>query len=106
MHYAARLRGSRDGLAGQVLQDLVVEGSVVRRPGVAPTTLMTPDRVRATELPQYCPQAYIQHAPVEKGLYSDFSALQQQPYKVCVGPSDTVRLNLKVQAGCKMIQHL
>lgn len=79
---AARLRGSKDGLAGQVLQDLVVGGSVVQRPGVAPSTMMVPDRVRATELPQFCPQAYVQHEAVEKGMYADFSALQPQPYKV------------------------
>lgn len=79
----ARLRGSKDGLAAQVLQDLVVEGSVVQRPGVAPCTLMVPGRVRPTEVPQHCPQAYVQHQEVGKGLYGDFSALQPQPYQVC-----------------------
>jgi hypothetical protein len=79
---AARLRGSKDGLAGQVLQDLVVGGSVVQRPGVAPSTLMVPERVRATELPQFCPQAYAQYEAVDRGMYADFSALQPQPYKV------------------------
>ena len=60
----------------------MLEGSVVHRPGVAPLQLMQPDMVRPTELPTYCPQAYVQHTPVDKGLYADFSALQQQPYKV------------------------
>lgn len=78
----ARMHGSKDGLAAQVLQDLVVEGSVVQRPGVAPQALMLPDRVRPTELPQHCPQAYVQHHEVGKGSYADFSSLQPQSYKV------------------------
>lgn len=70
-------------MADQVLQDLAAEDSVVQRPGAAPTKLLVPDRVRPTELPQYCPQAYIQHETVDcRGLYADFSALQAQPYKV------------------------
>lgn len=81
---AVRLKGSKDGLAGQVLQDLLVGASVVQRPGVAPTQLMLPDRVCPTELPVYCPQAYVKHQSVDKGLYADFSALQAQPYQVCV----------------------
>jgi len=79
---AARLKGSKDGLAGGVLQDLVVEGSIVHRPGIAPTQLLQPDNVRLSELPLYCPQAYVQRPQVNKGLYADFSALQTQPYKV------------------------
>lgn len=78
---AARLKGSKDGLAGGVLQDLVVEGSIVHRPGIAPTQLLQPDNVRLSELPLYCPQAYVQRPQVNKGLYADFSALQTQPYK-------------------------
>jgi hypothetical protein len=69
-------------MADQVLQFLAAEGTVVQRPGVAPTKLLAPDRVRPTELPQYCPQAYSQHEAVDKGLYADFSALQPQPFKV------------------------
>lgn len=80
---AVRLRGSsRDDLAAGVMQDLVAEGSVVQRPGVAPATLMAPGRVRASELPQFCPQSYIQHQAMDKGLYAEFSALQLQQYKV------------------------
>lgn len=54
----------------------------MQRPGIAPTQLLQPDNVRLSELPLYCPQAYVQHQQVSKGLYADFSALQTQPYKV------------------------
>lgn len=56
---------------------------MVQRPGLPPSQLlMSPDRVRPTELLQYCPLAYVAHSAVDQGPYADFSALQAQPYKV------------------------
>lgn len=98
---AVRLRGSgRDDLAAGVLQDLVAEGSVAQRPGVALVTLMAPGRVRASDLPQFCPQSYIQHQAVDKGLYAEFSALQPQQYKVRSGAHTGVWSARQHSAAC------
>lgn len=79
---AARLRGNKEAMAGLAVQEIVLEGSVVQRPGCDPTQLLMPEKVRLAELPVYRDSKFCQHTQVEQGAYGDFTLLQQQPYKV------------------------
>jgi hypothetical protein len=70
-------------LAGEVLQELLLEGAAVQRPGMQPALLLLPERVDvSSELPATCPGGYQQHAAVAAGVYADYSALQPQQYTV------------------------
>jgi hypothetical protein len=64
------------------VQEVVLESTVVSRPGLAPTQLLLPERVRLAQLPLYRPAGFSVHSEVEPGQYGDFTMLQQQPYKV------------------------
>jgi hypothetical protein len=78
-----RLRGNRDHMAGAAVQEVVLESTLVSRPGLAPTQLLLPERVRLAQLPLCRPARFSVHAEVAPGQYGDFTMLQQQPYKVC-----------------------
>jgi hypothetical protein len=69
-------------MAGAAVQEVVLESTLVSRPGLAPTQLLLPERVRLAQLPLYRPARFSVHAEVEPGHYGDFTMLQQQPYKV------------------------
>lgn len=79
---AARLRGDKERMAGLAVQEVVLESSLTQRPGLEPTRLLLPERVRMSELPVYRPAKFVVCKEVEPGQYGDFTMLQPQPYKV------------------------
>ncbi|KAF6259574.1 hypothetical protein COO60DRAFT_995334 [Scenedesmus sp. NREL 46B-D3] len=78
---AVRLRGNSDAMAGAAVQEAVLKSTLISRPGLAPTQLLLPGRVRLAQLPLYRPARFSVHSEVEPGQYGDFTMLQQQPYK-------------------------
>uniref|UniRef100_A0A383WQ08 HYDIN/VesB/CFA65-like Ig-like domain-containing protein n=1 Tax=Tetradesmus obliquus TaxID=3088 RepID=A0A383WQ08_TETOB len=78
---AVRLRGNRDHMAGAAVQEVMLESTLVIRPGLPPAQLLLPERVRLAQLPLYRPARFSVHSEVEPGQYGDFTMLQQQPYK-------------------------
>jgi hypothetical protein len=88
-------------MAGEAVQEVVLESTLVSRPGLAPTQLLLPERVQLVQLPLYRPARFLVHAEVEPGQYGDFTMLQQQPYKVRA--SDTLRL---LPAAAELKAHL
>jgi hypothetical protein len=54
----------------------------VQRPGVEPTRLMQPEKVRVAELPMYRPASFSRPQTVPLSPYADFSMLHPLPYKV------------------------
>lgn len=79
---AVRLRGNRDHLAGAAVQEVMLESTLVSRPGLPPAQLLLPERVRLAQLPLHRPARFSVQSEVEPGQYGDFTMLQQQPYKV------------------------
>lgn len=80
---AARLQGGAGGsLAGNVLQEVVLEASAAHRSGADPTSLLRPQRVRLSELP--LPSALgcgnTRVAVPEAPCDYDFSMLAPLPY--------------------------
>ncbi|WIA30506.1 hypothetical protein OEZ86_000590 [Tetradesmus obliquus] len=76
-----RLRGNRDHLAGAAVQEVMLESTLVSRPGLPPAQLLLPERVRLAQLPLHRPARFSVQSEVEPGQYGDFTMLQQQPYK-------------------------
>jgi hypothetical protein len=56
--------GGADALAGAAVQEVVLEASLVSRPGAEPRQLLLPERVLGWPLPLYRPEPFAAHPQV------------------------------------------
>jgi hypothetical protein len=84
---AAHLANSSapDALACAAVQEVVLESSLITRPGVAPADLLLPDSVQSWPLPLYRAEAFAAHAAVEDPPeVGEFKELCSMPLEVRV----------------------